>query len=75
MVSNNRPTSAQLGALSNMIRWKLTDAECKKTIEYLENHSTRGEVSEELKRVRQLYISRKLVRDNVWASGIYKDMN
>lgn len=75
MASESRPTPAQLGALSNMIRWKLTDAECKKTIKHLENHSTRGEVSEELKRVRRLYVSRKLVRDNVWASGIYKDMN
>lgn len=75
MASESRPTPAQLGALSNMIRWKLTDAECKKTIKHLENHSTRGEMSEELKRVRQLYVSRKLVRDNVWASGIYKDMN
>lgn len=75
MANESRPTPAQLGALSNMIRWKLTDAECKKTIKHLENHSTRGEVSEELKRVRQLYVSRKLVRDNVWASGIYKNMN
>ena len=75
MAYNNKPTAAQLGALSNMIRWKLTDAECKETIKYLENHSTRKELSEELKRVRQLYIKRKLVREDVWASSVYKNMD
>ena len=74
MAWNDKPTPAQLGALANMIQWKLTVAECDKTIVYLRENSTRKELSDELKRVRDLYIERKLSRDNVWASPIYKNM-
>lgn len=74
MAWSDKPTPAQLGALANMIQWKLTVAECDKTIVYLRENSTRKELSDELKRVRSLYIERKLSRDNVWASPIYKNM-
>ena len=74
MAWSDKPTPAQLGALANMIQWKLTVAECDKTIVYLRENSTRKELSDELKRVRDLYIERKLSRDNVWASPIYKNM-
>ena len=74
MAWSDKPTPAQLGALANMIQWKLTVAECDKTIVYLRENSTRKELSDELKRVRDLYIERKLSRDNVFASTIYKNM-
>lgn len=74
MAWSDKPTPAQLEALANMIQWKLTVAECDKTIVYLRENSTRKELSDELKRVRDLYIERKLSRDNVFASPIYKNM-
>lgn len=74
MAWSDKPTPAQLGALANMIQWKLTVTECDKAIVYLRENSTRKELSDELKRVRDLYIERKLSRDNVFASPIYKNM-
>jgi hypothetical protein len=74
MAWSDKPTPAQIGALASMIQWKLTVAECDKAIVYLRDNSTRKELSDGLKRVRNLYIERKLSRDNVFASPIYKNM-
>lgn len=71
MAWNDKPTTAQLGAFANMIRWKTSQKEEDAMIEHLEKHADRKQMSDELSRVRDLYLEHELNRENLIDSEIW----
>ena len=72
MAWSDEPTEAQLAAIRHLIKWKLPSAEIMRASDWLEKHATRREVSYEMGRLRNLYIDRKLTKDNVFESEIWE---
>lgn len=75
MAWTDEPSEKQINALLNLIRWEIHRDEIKGIGEYLKANATRREVSEELGRLRDLKMSRKLNRDNAFESEIWKNYN
>ena len=73
MAWTDEPSDAQINALLNLIRWEIHRDEIKGIEEYLKTNATRREVSEELGRLRDLKINRKLNRDNAFESEIWQN--
>ena len=72
---DDKPTANQLDAIRRFLGFHTTMPRKKVSaaIEYLEEHATRREASEELGRLRSMFIDRKLNRDNCFDSEIWKD--
>ena len=68
MAWNDKPSDAQIGALLNLIRWEITNQDVPRIVAYLESHATRRTISEELGRLRELKINRKMNRDSAFDS-------
>lgn len=75
MAWTDEPSDKQINALLNLIRWEIHLDEIKGIEEYLKTNATRREVSEELGRLRDLKMNRKLNRDNAFGSEIWKNYN
>ena len=75
MVWTDEPSEKQINALLNLVRWEIHLDEMKGIEEYLKTNATRREVSEELGRLRDLKMNRKLNRDNAFESEIWKNYN
>ena len=73
MAWTDEPSDAQINALLNLIRWEIHRDEMKGIEEYLKANATRREVSEELGRLRDLKMNRKLNRDNAFGSKIWQN--
>ena len=71
MAWSDQPTEKQVGALLNMIRWQISNQEVPSIINHLMEKTTRQELSNELGRLRELKISRKLNKDNAFESDIW----
>ena len=70
MAWSDKATDAQINALLNLMRWPLPQALAPKAWQYLAT-KTRGEVSKEMERVRNLYIAHKLDRHNLFDGEIW----
>ena len=73
MAWTDEPSDAQINALFNLIRWEIHRDEMKGIEEYLKANATRREVSEELGRLRDLKMNRKLNRDNAFGSELWQN--
>lgn len=73
MAWDDKPTPRQIGAFLNLVQWQVTNEQEKEIRKYLEANCTRRELSAELGRVRDLYIDRRLNRENVFASKVWDD--
>ena len=73
MAWSDEPTDAQLGALCRLLKWRVSNDLLSEALEYLRYCKTRREVSYELRRVRDLYIKRKLDKNNIFDSEIWDD--
>lgn len=73
MAWTDEPSDAQINALFNLIRWEIHRDEMKGIEEYLKANATRREVSDELGRLRDLKMNRKLNRDNAFESEIWQN--
>lgn len=72
MAWSDEPTPAQLSAIHRLIEWKVPKETTTSALEYLENTATRREVSDEMKRLRSLYVDHRLDKNNVFSSGIWE---
>lgn len=73
MVWSDEPTPRQIGAIGRLVQWVVpTNQVLVNALDYLELTATRREVSEELKRLRELYIDKKLTKDNMFDSPIWE---
>lgn len=73
-----KPTEAQLSILYKWFSWQMPTPKAKDAIKWLENHSDKRSVSDEIKRVGGLYHDRKLNEplcfdSEVWADYLYKE--
>lgn len=75
MAWTDEPSDKQINALLNLIRWEIHLDEIKGIEEYLKTNATRRQVSDELGRLRDLKMNRKLNRDNAFVSEIWKNYN
>lgn len=75
MAWTDEPSDKQINALLNLIRWEIHLGEIKVIEEYLKTNATRRQVSDELGRLRDLKMNRKLNRDNAFESEIWKNYN
>ena len=67
------PTKSQINVLYGWFRWKMPTAEAKDALDWLEKNATRRQVSEEMSRVRKLYIANNLTREDCFSSPVWKD--
>lgn len=75
MAWTDEPSEKQINALLNLIRWEIHRDEIKGIEKYLKTNATRRDVSEELGRLRDLKMNRKLNRDNAFESELWKNYN
>lgn len=71
MAWSDEPTDAQINAALNLMRWEISNDEIPKIEAYLKEHATRRELSNELGRLRDLKIDRKMSRDTAFGSEIW----
>lgn len=66
-----KPTEKQIGAWFNLTKWALTTKEQIEAGQTIQNCFTRLEMSKELFRIRNLYMSHKLNKNNVFDSPFW----
>lgn len=69
----DKPTKAQISALSHMMQWELPTSELKDAMDWLKNNANRRQVSDELGRIRVLKANRKLDREACFSSSVWAD--
>jgi hypothetical protein len=69
----DKPTKAQINALYLMIRWHMSTVEVNDALDWLEQNATRKQVSDELSRIRDLKLSRKLDRDGCFRGEVWSE--
>ena len=73
MAWSDEPTEAQIGTLYRWINWHMSTPEAQNAVKWLREHATRKEVSDEIKRVHDLYYSRKLNKESCFDSSVWED--
>lgn len=74
MAWEDKPSDAQLNAWYNFTKWIIAREEGSRATKYLENNVTRRDLSNELGRLRNLSINRKLkTREQVYNSRIWEN--
>ena len=73
MAWEDKPTDNQIRALVNFLGWhaNVSDNKNMEVMKWVEGHATRKQVSDELGRLRDLYIAGKLNEKNAFESPIY----
>lgn len=69
----DRPTEAQISVLWHWFRWKMPTAEAKDALDWLEKNANRKQVSEEMKRIRELYLNNSLTREDCFKGEIWQE--
>ena len=70
MAWNDKATDRQISVLLNLNKWQMPNAMIPAAIKFMEK-KTRKEISEEIGRVRELVINRKLNRNNMLDSKFW----
>lgn len=70
---NDKPTKEQINALWRWMKWQMPTAEAKDALDWLEENATRKQVSDEMTRIRELYLSRKLDRTECFKGEIWQE--
>lgn len=71
MTWNDKPTDSQLSAVQRLVHWVASIETEMKMTDWLQATATRKQVSEELGRLRKLYIDRKLDKTSMFESPIW----
>lgn len=71
MAFDNKPTEAQIGLLYRWFKWKMPIAKANHALNWLENHATRREVSQEIDRVGKLFHEINLDEQKCFDSPIW----
>ncbi len=72
MAWSDEPTDAQINAIFMLIRWAVPTPTAQRATTWLRYHGTRREVSNELKRLRGLYIEHGLSASDCFNSEIWE---
>ena len=71
MSLDDKASPAQISAVRRLVGYKVSPRTMRMAAEFLEN-KTKRDVSKELGRIRDLYIERKLSKDNAFTGEIWK---
>ena len=69
----DKPTKNQISALHHMIQWEVPTAELHDAMEWLENNANRKQVSDELGRIKELKITKRLNRNECFNSPVWAE--
>lgn len=72
MAWSDEPTYAQIQTIHRWIQWHMTNKEASEAANWLKEHATRSEVSDEIKRLHDLYYEHKLSKDNCFSSDVWE---
>lgn len=72
MAWSDEPTDAQLNAFYKLIHWEVPNNIAQKATLWLAEMATRREVSDELKRVKELAVTHKLSALNCFEGEIWE---
>lgn len=72
MAWSDEPTEMQLGTIYSWIRWYMTNEEAGRAVAYLEEIATRRDVSNEIKRLKDLKTRQKLTLDEIFKGAIWE---
>lgn len=68
MAWTDEMTKPQAGALHGLLKWTVNDSMLKECVKYATENFNRKQASDELARIRDLYISHKLNKSNCFDS-------
>ena len=71
MAWSDEPTYAQIQTVYRWIEWHMSTQEARNAIKWLKEHATRKEVSDEIKRLHDLYYSHKLDKAGCTSSSVW----
>ena len=71
MAWSDKPTDGQIGAWANLTQWALPLDVQGLAIKWLREKADRRQMSDEMGRVRELYIDRKLDKINCFDNGLW----
>ena len=72
MAWSDEPTYAQISTVYRWIEWHMPTQEARDAVNWLKEHATRREVSDEIKRLHDLYYSRKLDKAGCTSSSVWE---
>lgn len=73
MALTDKPTDKQIELLFRWFRWNMSRPQACHALDWLQDNSTRGDVSKEIARVHDLYHAHNLSLDNCFDSPIWAD--
>lgn len=71
MGMNDKPTDKQIQVLYRWFHWNLPRDKACHALDWLQEHATRGEVSQEIDRVHDLYEKHSLSPERCFSSPIW----
>lgn len=69
----DKPTYAQIETLYGWMRWQMPTAEAQDAVHWLKENATRRQVSDEMQRVRALYVAHKLDRNECFKGSVWRE--
>ena len=72
MAWSDEPTYAQIETVYRWIQWHMKNNEASAACKWLKEHATRKEVSNEIKRLHDLYYSHKLDKAGCFNSEVWE---
>lgn len=72
MAWSDEPTYAQVETVFRWIEWHMPTEEARQAVNWLKEHATRKEVSDEIKRLHDLSYNHKLDKDGCFDSSVWE---
>lgn len=72
MTWSDEPTYNQIQTIYRWIQWHMPNQEARDAVHWLKEHATRKEVSDEIKRLHDLYYGHKLNKAGCFNSGVWE---
>ena len=72
MAWSDEPTYSQVETIYRWIEWHMSNQEARDAVSWLKEHATRKEVSDEIKRLHDLYYTHKLSKADCFNSEIWE---
>lgn len=72
MAWTDKPTEAQLERLYQWFKWEMPTSKARDALDWLEQNADRRQVSDEMKRIRELKVARRLNHEECFASKIWE---
>lgn len=72
MAWTDKPTEAQLERLYQWLKWEMPTSKARDALDWLGQNADRRQVSDEMQRIRELKVARRLNHEECFASKIWE---